>query len=179
MATPGRAHPGAPLRQDTIGAVDCVARRLRRADRRPAGQRWRGASDRYRAPLGVSHATAIKTVSRLKRAGMATARPIAAYSYREGPRAGVEGARPPQARCRSTARGGRSGRGRRSRRRGDRALRLGGDAAGILPVLARSVLSCRVLCQVSGPEVPLRPQTPAMTVYKFGQPRSVVGHQRT
>ena len=71
----GGRHPGATLRQDPLGAVDrlledyveLIADLLQDAgEARPTDIARR---------LGVSHATAIKTIARLKRAGLATARP--------------------------------------------------------------------------------------------------------
>jgi len=38
-------------------------------------RQWRGAHHRYRAPARVAHPTASKTIARLKREGLATARP--------------------------------------------------------------------------------------------------------
>ena len=68
--------------------------------------------------LGVSHATAIKTVSRLKRAGLATARPYrGVFLTEKGQHTGRKSARSPQGRCRSTSRNGGAYRVRRGRRR--------------------------------------------------------------
>jgi DtxR family manganese transport transcriptional regulator len=65
---------GAALRQDPFGAVG-LAGGLCGTDRRPAaGCREARPTDIARR-LGVSHATAIKTIARLKRTGLATARP--------------------------------------------------------------------------------------------------------
>ena len=70
-----RRHAGTPLRQDAVGPIDRAARGLRRADRRSAGGDGEARPTDIARRLGVSHATAIKTISRLKRDGLATARP--------------------------------------------------------------------------------------------------------
>ena len=91
--------------------------------------------------LGVSHATAIKTIARLKREGLATGRPYrGVFLTEEGQKLA--------ARVRTRHRLvvdillglGRARRSRGSRCRGHRALCLGGDAKGLraIPAVARS-----------------------------------------
>ena len=82
---PGRADPGAPLRQDALAQstalledyVELIADLLATAgEARPTDIARR---------LGVSHATAIKNVARLKREGLATARPYRGVFLTERP----------------------------------------------------------------------------------------------
>ena len=88
--------------------------------------------------LGVSHATAIKMISRLKREGVATARPYrgvfltASGHAARGPRQ-----RPPPPRGRRAAGAGSARRGRRGRRRRHRTPRLRCHAQGLRPFPAR------------------------------------------
>ena len=96
--------------------------------------------------LGVSHATAVKTISRLKRAGLGDSAPVSRGIFdREGTGARRSRPRPPSARRRRALRAGRSDRIGRGGRRGNRTLRLGSDAEGVrsIPQVARVKLSFR------------------------------------
>ena len=70
-----RARPGAPVRQDALGAIDGADRGLCRADRDLLAGTGEARPTDIARRLGVSHATAIKMIARLKREGVATARP--------------------------------------------------------------------------------------------------------
>ena len=89
--------------------------------------------------LGVSHATAVKTIARLKRAGSGDRAALSRrVPDRERPGARRPRPRPPPARGRCPLRARRPDRVGRGRRRGHRALRLGNDAEGVraLPEVA-------------------------------------------
>ena len=64
--------------------------------------------------FGVSHATAVKTIARLRREGLATGKPYrGVFPHRGWPSAGRTGAQPAPAGGRRAARVGRAGGGRR------------------------------------------------------------------
>ena len=85
--------------------------------------------------LGVSHATAIKTISRLKRAGLATARPYRGVFLTEKGQALADRVRVRHRLVVDLLRAlGVPTRSRRSRRRGHRAPRLGNHAEGVRAV---------------------------------------------
>ena len=91
--------------------------------------------------LGVSHATAIKTVSRLKRTGLATARPYrGVFLTEKGEALAQRVPRSSSARCRRSSRDRSASRIRRGRCRRHRALCVGSDASGVFPLLAWSSL---------------------------------------
>ena len=96
--------------------------------------------------LGVSHATAIKTIARVKRAGFATARPYrGVFLTEKGEALAASGAGAPPARGRSAARARRAKRSRGGRRRRHRALCLGDDAEGVRAIPEGAWLSHRRL----------------------------------
>ena len=97
--------------------------------------------------LGVSHATAIKTIARLKRGGLATGRPYRGVFLTEDGQKLAARVRVAASAGRGYSAGpGRSGRSRGSRRGRHRALCLGGFAESLraVPGVARATLNKRM-----------------------------------
>ena len=110
--------------------------------------------------LGVSHATAIKTIGRLKREGLAVAKPYRGVFLTEGGEQLADRVRARHRRGGGSAAGGRrAGRGGRTGCRGDRASRFGHDAGGV-----------RAVPEAAG-VVRVRPKQPNRLVAADGFPR--------